>query len=1129
MITARQTTTWGWRSTTLFLLLCIFPGSYALGSQSRPFKIADVENRKTRSAHAAKADLRRHPNTRPTDSFVQNFARQDSRALMTHLKFTHLTTNDGLSQAYVTAILQDRVGFMWFATRNGLNRYDGNTVLVYKDEPGDTNSLSSNFIQALMEDARGYLWLGTNTGLDRFDPTSERFVRYLHDASNTNSMGGALVKSIVEDSRGHVWLGTEDAGLDELDPTTGMFTHYRDDGDGHFVGRITQVIAGMHGEIWFVGERGLFQLSPATGQITRIPAVRNGFSAESVYENEAGNLWILVDSPIVALVKYDRQAGSFRTFQMSPGAGGAMASTTNGGSANSLLAADGKKGLWVPSSLGLYYFDLRTEGFTYRFQHDATSTDSLDSNAILSVYQDRGGVLWVGTENAGVNVLDFQQEQFAVYSHHPDDPESISQGRVKAIYQEPNGALWAGFFPLALDRLDRRTGQVTHYAAKPDDKNALGNGTNIDAIYKDAVGYLWAGGGGNGVDRLDERTGLFKRYRHNPDDPKSLISNNVYTIYGDRDGDIWVGQDGGISHYDPATDSFTNYRPFPDNPAILVNTVWVIYQDRSGTLWLGTWGGALSRFDKKTKTFVNQMPDPHDPQKLHGGGVNTIHEDRAGTLWVGTFDGLYRYDRQKGTFTRYTERHGLPSSTIRCILEDRVGRLWLSTDKGISRFDPQMGNARNYDVSDGLQSNEFSTGCYQSPVGEMFFGGTNGFNAFFPENVRDNPYVPPVAITSFRIFNKPVPIGPNSVLREAVPYLDSLTLPYRDSVFSLEFAALSYANSHKNRYRYKLEGFEPDWNEVGSKQRLATYTNLSPGRYVFRVQGSNSDGVWNEKGVSLSIVITPPWWSTNWFRTLCATVFLALLWVTYQLRVRQLRHDFDMTLEARVSERTRIARDLHDTLLQSFHGLLLRFQTAYLLLPERPMEAKEKLGGAIEQAAGAITEGRDAVQGLRASTVERNDLARAIKTLGEELQTDSTDRQPVRFRVSVEGESTDLHPILRDEIYKIAAEALRNAFHHSRAKQVEVELRYDDDQFRLRVRDDGRGIDPAVLSSPGLEGHYGLRGMRERATLIKGKLAVWSQVDSGTEVELCVPANIAYTADRKRSWVLRKLAGLTKI
>jgi signal transduction histidine kinase len=427
-------------------------------------------------------------------------------------------------------------------------------------------------------------------------------------------------------------------------------------------------------------------------------------------------------------------------------------------------------------------------------------------------------------------------------------------------------------------------------------------------------------------------------------------------------------------------------------------------------------------------------------------------------------------------------------------------------------------------VSDGLQSDEFSTGCFQAPDGEILFGGTNGLNAFVPENVRDDPYVPPVVITNFTIFSRPVPIGAGSALERAIPYVESLTLPYADNVFSFEFAALSYANSYKNRYRYRLEGFDPGWNEVDSKHRLATYTNLDPGEYVFRVQGSNSDGIWNEKGVLLPILITPPWWKTNSFRAFCVGLFVALLWAAYQLRMRQVRHAFDMTIEARVGERTRIARELHDTLLQSFHGLLLRFQTVSFLLPARPAEAKDSLDVAIEHAAKAITEGRDAVQGLRASTVERNDLAVAIRTIGDELATDASAHYPPTFSVAVEGETRDLHPIVRDDIYKIAAEALRNAFRHAHARRVEVDIRYDHEQFRLRVRDDGKGIDRAVLVKQGLEGHYGLRGMPERAALIGGQLAVWSEVGAGTEVELRLPASSVYATAGRRSWWSRLFA-----
>ena len=1040
------------------------------------------------------------------------------------LKFTHLTTKDGLSQGYVVDILQDRRGFMWFATRDGLNRYDGHTFVVYKHDPNDPGSLSSSFIQDLMEDDHGYLWVATNNGVNRFDPTTERCTRYLHDPNDPGTLGGASVKSVAQDRHGHLWFGTEDSGLDRLDPGLGTFTHHRNDSDGRFVGRITQVIDDRQGDVWFTGERGLFHVNEQDRRITRRPAAGKGLSADSVYEDEAGDLWLLANSPVVGLVRYDPRTERLTSYPLAARAGGALASTTRGGSLNGILAADGQNGLWVPSSEGLSYFDRRTERFTHRFRHDDANPHSLDSNAIFSVYQDRGGVLWVGTESSGLNILNFRQQQFGHHMHRPADPSSLSPGRVKAIHQDPDGVLWVGSFPRALDRVDRKTGKIIHYVPGESDGNTLGAGTNVNGIYRDPSGHLWVGGGGSGLVRLDERTGRFKHYRHDPRDPRSLISNNVYTIYGDRSGQMWVGLEGGISRFDPATDAFVNYRPIPDNPASLSNTVWIIYQDRSGALWAGTWGGVLVRFDDKATAFVTYAPDSKDPRKLNGGGINTILEDRAGTLWVGTFDGLYRHDRRSGAFARYTESEGLPSSSIRCILEDRLGRLWLSTQKGVSRFDPQTQTFRNYDVSDGLQSDEFSTGCFQAPDGEIFFGGSNGFNAFVPENVQDDPYMPPVVITNFTIFNEQVGIGAESVLEKAIPYVESLTLTHEHNVFSFEFAALSYANAHKNRYRYRLEGFDPSWNEADSRHRLATYTNLDPGAYVFRVQGSNSDGIWNEQGVALQIVITPPWWKTTWFRASTAALVLVLLAGAYQLRMGQVRHAFDMTVEARIAERTRIARELHDTLLQSFHGLLLRFQTVLYLLPERPADAKKTLEGAIAQAAQAITEGRDAVQGLRPLDFGRNDLAVAISALGNELAAADGAYRPPTLQVAVEGHARDLRPIVRDEIYKVAAEALRNAYRHAEAGQVEAEIRYDDKEFRLRVRDNGKGIDPAVLASQGIEGHFGLRGMPERAALMGGKLAMWSDVGVGTEVELRLPAVAVYASSRRSSWMSRLFA-----
>jgi signal transduction histidine kinase len=384
-------------------------------------------------------------------------------------------------------------------------------------------------------------------------------------------------------------------------------------------------------------------------------------------------------------------------------------------------------------------------------------------------------------------------------------------------------------------------------------------------------------------------------------------------------------------------------------------------------------------------------------------------------------------------------------------------------------------------------------------------------------------------------------LDPRRLLRNELPppvYFEQITadratygaaqgvrLPPRVRDLQIDYTALSLVAPEKNRFRIKLEGRDRDWQDVGTR-RQAFYTDLGPGTYRFRVAASNNSGVWNEAGTTLEFSIAPAYYQTRWFQAAISGGVFALLWVAYRLRIRQVARQFNRTLDARVSERTRIARELHDTLLQSFHGLLLRFQTALYLLPDRPAEAKETLAGAIDHAAKAITEGRDAVQGLRSSTIEQNNLGLAISALGAELAADGSGLRPA-FHVAVEGETRELHPILRDEIYKIAAEALRNAFRHAHAGRVEVEIRYDTEQFRLRVRDDGKGIDPKVLATQGREGHYGLRGMPERAALIGGKLAVWSEVGAGTEVELGLPARIAYATSRRRSWLSRLLASKT--
>jgi signal transduction histidine kinase len=479
-----------------------------------------------------------------------------------------------------------------------------------------------------------------------------------------------------------------------------------------------------------------------------------------------------------------------------------------------------------------------------------------------------------------------------------------------------------------------------------------------------------------------------------------------------------------------------------------------------------------------------------------------------------------------GHILTLTSQNGLPCNTVHWMMEDDAGSVWLYTACGVVRFgrselDAWASQSKPtidvtvFDRSDGVTSHRTSAG-YNSVVakssdGKLWFVRNVGLSVIDPHHLAFNKLPPPVHIEHVTADDK---------IYDAA---NGLRLPARTRNLAIDYTALSLVAPEKMRFRYLLEGQDRDWKEV-INDRQVHYSNLPPGSYRFRVVASNNSGVWNEAGATLEFSIAPAFHQTRWFQAVMAFSFAALLWAAYQLRVAQLARQFNRTLDARVSERTRIARDLHDTLLQSFHGLLLQFQTASYLLPERPAEAREQLDGAIVHAAKAITEGRNAVQGLRSSTLERNDLAIAIRTLGDALASDASAPTAPDFSVAVEGETRDLHPIVRDEIYKIAAEALRNAFRHAQAARVEVEIRYDDQQFRLRVRDDGTGIDPKVLANHGLEGHYGLRGMPERAALIDGKLTVWSEVGAGTEVELRLPARTVYAQPRRRSWLSRVLA-----
>jgi signal transduction histidine kinase/streptogramin lyase len=777
--------------------------------------------------------------------------------------------------------------------------------------------------------------------------------------------------------------------------------------------------------------------------------------------------------------------------------------------------------LWLATKPdGLVRFDRARRLFT-RYRNHPGDPASLNDNEDLSLLEDHEGGIWVGTSVGGVSRFPSEASPFTTYRREPGNPNSLAEGTLRSVLEDSQGTLWIG--TNQLNRLDRKTGRYTFYRHDPANFESITTGV-VYGMVEDRAGFLWFGTWGRGLNRFDRRTGRFKAYWHDPADSASLSHDNILSLLIDHGGTLWAGTDDGLNRLDARTGRFTVFRP----KSGLIESRWyrVLAEGADGSIWLGTYTQGLQRLDVRTGEIVAYKNDPKVRGSLSSNRVNALCVDHAGTLWVGTQNGLNRFDRNTGEFTTFGERDGLPNNAVEGILEGSADRLWLSTGNGLSRFDPRARTFNNYYSDDGLADDEFKDAVYyKSASGEMYFGGVNGVTAFYPEKVVDSRFVPPVVLTDFLLFNNPVRVGEESVLRKSISYTDALTLSHQQNIFSIEFSSLSYANPQRNRYRYMLEPLEKTWNGVGSNQRLVTYTTLPPGRYTFRVQGSSSSGVWSVNGVSVVLTILPPWYQTMWFRVLSGAAFLALLWAAYKFRVRQVRQEVTIGLEAKTSERARIARDLHDTLLQTFQGLVFRFQAARYHLPDRPEEASEALDNALISADQAIAEGRTAIQELRSWSSEESNLEQMLLATGRELAASqkSGDSAP-SLRVIVEGNPQAKRAMISEEVYRIARELVRNAYRHAHARSIEVELRYDDDSFLLIVRDDGKGIDPKVLKDRGRTGHWGLPGMYERAEGMGARLDIWSEAGVGTEVRLKVPAAIAYekSGDRGRFKLFRK-------
>ena len=1039
-------------------------------------------------------------------------------AQTTKLSFTHLSAADGLSNADVRAIVQDRQGFMWFGTwLGGLNRYDGYTFKVYRHDDQEYRSLGCDSIWALYLDRAGVLWVGTNDGVDRYDRDTDSFVHYRHRADDPNGLPGYWARSFNEDESGTLWVGSS-GGLSRFDRTSGRFLSYGrgpndptsfGDTDVRSIWRETTT-----GLLWVStwGE-GVSALDRSTGHSTRYknnpndPGSLSNNNVAHVFQDREGSLWF---STLHGLNRFDPKAHTFLRYLHDPGNPASLSDDYV-----TMTYEDHSGRFWVATNNGLNLMD-RSRGTFTPYLHDPNDFSGLSSNVINwgALYEDASGALWLGMRSTGVDRLIGGAERFTTYRNNPQDAKSPGNNVITALVIGSAGALWIGTEG-GLDRFDGQT--FIHYISSPNNPSRLSPGPER-MVAQDSRGAVWTGTYGGGLDRLDGHH--VTHFRHDPKNPDSPANNNISSLVPDAQGGLWIGVHGdGLDYFDGR--HFTHFPPNPGDPAGLPEAyLRPLLLDPRGTLWIVTARWGLVRFDTHTRKFTAYLLDPNQPGNQAMNFTEDIYSDGT-SIWVASpTNGLFRFDPETGKFTRhYTERDGLANNSVAGILGDDQGNVWVSTAKGLSRFDPRTETFRNYDMFDGLQGNEFSLHCRaEAPDGRLFFGGANGLSALYPDKLVDNPIPPTVVLTDFELFNKPVKIGgKDSPLRQAINVASIITLRYDQSVFRFQFATLDFTAPQKNRYAYKLDRFDRDWQYTDATRRFATYTHLDPGDYTFRVKASNNDGVWNEQGVALHVRILPPWWNTLWFRALALASILLSIWCAYQLRVRRLQREFHAQLDGRVDERMRIARELHDTLLQSVQGLMFLFQAARNLLPGRTEEAIRTLDKAIREGDEAIAEGRDAIQGLRVNPAVDSNLEHLLTVAGKDLARSlGAEAEPPAFQVTVEGARQPLSPLLQDEVYRIAREFLRNAFRHAHATRIEAEIAYDSQFFRLRIRDNGKGIERKVMEAGARQEHWGLPGVSERAKRIGARVKLWSEPGAGTEAELTVPASVAYAASHVR-------------
>ena len=1004
------------------------------------------------------------------------------------IRFDHISIEQGLSQSSVFSITQDQIGFMWFATEDGLNRYDGYTFTVYTHNPIDTNSISDIGVQKLFVNRAGNLWVITFSGkLNRYDQERDIFVHYNLDKFSPSDKGSKQISSIAEDSSGKLWICSGKCSLYFYEPDKDKFIYQplKETSEKLLSNLHVQCLyVSQDGVIWIGTWEGLIRYDPSLEKLEmykHIPGDERSLGGNMVFditEDEKGNLWIATANGGVSVL--NKNSGKFKVFRNNPVEPGRLSSDRV-----MSIFKDKHSNIWIGTvDKGLDLLKKDDDSFI-NYHHVPSLNSSISSGAVMSMYEDRSGTLWIGTLGGGINRFDQKSQHFLHISHDASNTESISQNTVLSLCEDHTGALWVGTDGGGLNLRLPGSNSFKHYLQNPS-----GFGSNsITAVFEDKSGKIWIGTDPGakttvgGVLTYDRESNSFI-----PFNEIKMDDGGITSFCQDSFGDLWIGTSvDGLRRIISGKDIIKEYKYDKNNPgSISGNSVFAVYEDKHGDLWIGTIGRGVNRFDRKNESFKSYISELNDSNSISNNSIWCFSEDKDGNLWMGTWGGgLNKYNRESETFQSFSKKDGLPGNVIYGIIPDKAGNIWLSTSRGIAKFNTQNHTCKVYDDSDGLQNIEFNQGAYcVGKDGSFYFGGMNGITAFYPENIEENKFAPPIVLTSFRVFDKPLP------LEKSINSLDEIVLSYKQNFFSFEFAALDYTAPEKNQYAYMLDGVDKDWVFTGSR-RYASYTDISPGEYTFRVKGTNNDGIWSEREATVQIIITPPFWETWWFRILAVLFFGGLLYSFHRYRLNKL-------LEV---ERTRvkIARDLHDEVSATITGIVYFSNEVTNELGEKSTPMLTKLLSLIKESA---TEVQEAMSDIIWSINPDNDKLEMVLPKFRRFASDLCESRGIKYDIQIpesfSGRSLNME--WRRNLWLIFKEIVSNAVKHSECSELIISIEIKNNRLTLRVVDNGKGFDPGKPTD-----RNGVKNIHARTKTLKGELKLTTAPGKGTKWELTFP------------------------